>query len=88
MEHVPLKKEKIGLVCYILSLVHLFSPDSTASLANRYGVHNQVKFLKLPVSLFSRPGVRDLSSTNAIMGLSFLFPYIQVLIIHLARLKW
>lgn len=32
MEHVPLKKEKIGvLVCYILSLVPLFPPDSTAS---------------------------------------------------------
>lgn len=29
--------------------------------------------------LFSRPGVRDLSCTSAIMGLSFLFPHIQVL---------
>ena len=49
-------------------------PTVLSPLANIYGIYNQVKFLKLPVSLFSRPGGEVLFSTDKIIWLPPLFP--------------
>lgn len=50
----------------VLSLVILTS-DSTASTSQIYGMHNLVKFLRLPVSLSLRPGGHIFFSTGMII---------------------
>ena len=74
MKHAPLKQGRrwelrSGISCpqfNCLCLTVLFPP-------NMYGMHNQVKFLKLPTSLSSRLGGHILFSTGTVTWLLSLF---------------
>lgn len=62
------RREKVGvLVWNLLPPVHPLMPANThhhhPTPANRYGMHNEVKFPKLPTSLSSRQGGHILFST-------------------------
>ena len=76
MKHIPLKeKQRCG---FWLSISHPWLISSCLTMlpspGDRFGKHNQVKFLKLTISLSSRPGGNILFLTGMIIWLPSLFP--------------